>query len=214
MHQRETLRNFLLAAFFAGLTGVGGILTIPMWPVPFTLQSFFVLMSGLFLGPKFGPLSQVIYIMMGLAGAPIFSGGSGGLQHVFRPTFGFLIAYVPVSWLAGWLASFMAPLHAEPSRDSPVLYVKYVLICLAATVLLYVIGLPAFYLNMYYVMELETEMETPLSLGQIFRLAVIPFILPDLLKALVAAWLAWKTIIVLRGAGLLPEQTAGGRHEI
>ena len=197
--KKETLRirNFLLAAFFAGLTAVGGIMSIPMWPVPFTMQSFFVLMSGLFLGPKFGPLSQVIYIMMGLAGAPVFAGGAGGLHHVFAPSFGFLVAYIPVSWVAGMLASFI-----KPAQDkSAALYIKYLLICLAATVVLYAIGLPAFYLNMRYVLN------TPLSLTRVFQLSLIPFIIPDFLKAVVAAGLAYKTISTLRNAGLLPEKT-------
>lgn len=192
--KKETLRlrNFLLAAFFAGLTAVGGILSIPVPPMPFTMQSFFVLMSGLFLGPKFGPLSQVIYIMMGLAGAPILAGGAGGIHHIFAPSFGFLIAYIPVSWVAGMLGSFI-----KPDQDGPAaLYVKYLLVCLAATVVLYAIGLPAFYFNMYYVMG------TPLSLTRVFQLSLIPFIIPDFIKAAVAAGLACKTVTALRGAGL------------
>ena len=181
------MRNLLLSAFFAVLTAVGGVLAIPVPLVPFTMQTFFVLMSGLFLGPKYGPLSQVIYIMMGLAGAPVLAGGAGGLQHVFSPTFGFLVAFVPVSWAAGFLA-----------RDnSAALYIKYVLICLAATVMLYLIGLPSFYFNMRYVLK------TPVTIAEALKIALLPFIVPDLIKAVVAGGLACKAIPVLRDAGLL-----------
>ena len=67
-------KGLLLDAFFAALTTVGAVLTIPVPLVPITLQSFFVLMSGLLLGTKYGPLSQALYLAMGLAGLPVFAG--------------------------------------------------------------------------------------------------------------------------------------------
>ena len=192
------MRNFLLAAFFAVLTAVGGMLSIPLPLVPVTMQTFFVLASGLFLGPKYGPLSQVLYIMMGLAGVPVLAGGAGGLHHVFSPTFGFLVGFVPVSWVAGLLVS-----KTKTSGDkSGVLYVKYVLICLAATVVLYAVGFPFFYLNMRYVLK------TPVTVAGALKIALLPFVIPDLLKVAVAAWLALKSISTLRSAGLLPNSAA------
>ena len=194
MLRKETFRNFLLAAFFAGLTAVGGIMAIPVPPVPFTMQSFFVLTSGLFLGPKYGPLSQILYITMGLAGVPVFAGGTGGLHYVFSPTFGFLVGFVAVSWVAGLLVSM-----TKTTKDKPaMLYSKYVLVCLTATVTLYAVGLPLFYLNMRYVLK------TPLSIVRTFELALLPFVIPDLIKAILAAGLASKTISALRDTGLLP----------
>ena len=188
------MKNFLLSAFFAVLTAVGGMLSIPVPPVPFTMQTFFVLMSGLFLGPKYGPLSQVLYITMGLAGVPVFAGGTGGLHYVFSPTFGFLIGFVAVSWTAGLLVAMM-----ETTRDKPAVRdLKYILICLAAAAALYVVGLPLFYLNMRYVLK------PPLSLTRTFELALLPFVIPDLVKAVVAGGLASRATSVLRGAGLLP----------
>ena len=180
------------------LTAVGGVLSVPMPPIPFTMQTFFVLMSGLFLGPTYGPLSQVVYIMTGLAGAPVFAGGAGGLQHVFSPTFGFLVAFVPVSWVAGVLASVIKP----PRNGTALSYVKYVLVCLAATVALYAVGLPCFYLNMRYVTKV------PVTVAGVFKIALLPFIIPDLIKAAVAGGLACRAISVLRDADLLPATSA------
>ena len=192
--RKETFRNFLLSAFFSGLTAVGGILSIPIPPVPFTMQTFFVLTSGLFLGPKYGPLSQIFYITMGLAGAPVFAGGAGGLHHVFSPTFGFLAGFVALSWVAGLLAPM-----AKATRDKPAgSCLKYVLVCVAATVVLYVVGLPLFYFNMRYVLKM------PISFAKTFQLALLPFVIPDLIKAFVAAGLASRVIPTLRDAGLLP----------
>ena len=194
LFRKDVLRNFLLSAFFAVLTAAGGMLLIPMPPVPFTMQTFFVLMSGLLLGPKYGPLSQVLYIAMGLAGLPVFAGGAGGLHYVFSPTFGFLIGFVAVAWVAGLFISLM-----KTTRDKPAMRTcKYVLACLAAAATLYVVGLPLLYFNMRYVLK------TPLSIARTLELALLPFIIPDLIKAIVAGGLASRAVSALRDADLLP----------
>ena len=190
------MKNFLLASFFAVLTGVGGMLSIPLPPVPFSMQTFVVLMSGLLLGPKFGPLSQVFYTVMGLIGLPVFAGGSGGLHALFSPTFGFLIGFAVQSWIAGLLA---------PRAGT---FPRYALTCLAATAGLYAVGLPLLYLNLNYVTG------TGIGLASTFRVALLPFVLPDMLKAAAAAWLAARTVPLLRDAGLLSltpvSSTSGG----
>ena len=192
---KETLKNFLLSAFFAVLTTVGGMLTIPVPLVPFSMQTFFVLMSGLFLGPKYGPLSQIIYITMGLAGLPVFAGGTGGLQRVFSPSFGFLIGFIAVSWIAGLLV-----VRVDTARDRTVMsYLKYALVCLAATVVLYVVALPCFFLNMRYIAK------TPVTVARALEIALLPFVVPDLIKAVLAGGLACRTIPMLRDAGLLAD---------
>ena len=190
-------KEFLLSAFFAVLTSVGGTLTVPMYPVPMTMQTFFVLASGLLLGPKYGPLSQVLYVVMGLAGLPVFAGGTGGLHHVFSPSFGFLVGFIAASWTAGFLVS---PKQAAGPRTA----FQYALACCAATVVLYTVALPCFYLNMNYVTGV------PMTLTGVFQAALIPFVIPDALKAAAAGVLARQAIPMLRNAGLLPCQD---RHD-
>jgi biotin transport system substrate-specific component len=199
MFKKETLKGFLLSAFFAVLTAVGGMLSIPMPPIPFTMQTFFVLMSGLLLGPKYGPLSQALYIAMGLAGMPVFAGGSGGLHRVFSPSFGFLIGFVAASWVAGAMANGVKPSSGKPHDGKPLRpYVGYALVCFAATVVLYAVALPCFYVNMRYVAG------TPVTITRTLQVALLPFIIPDLIKALAAGALACRAIPALRSAGLLP----------
>ena len=181
----------MLSAFFAVLTSVGGMLSIPTPLVPFTMQTFFVLMSGLFLGPKYGPMSQILYITMGLAGVPVLAGGAGGLHHVFSPTFGFLVGFVPVSWTAGVLVSFMKPTRNKSAARC----VKYILACFVATIALYAVGLPCFYLSMRYVLK------TPVTVARALEIALLPFVIPDLIKAIVAGWLACRTLSILDDAG-------------
>jgi biotin transport system substrate-specific component len=164
-----------------------------MFPVPFTMQTFVVLMSGLLLGPRYGPLSQVLYIAMGLLGLPVFAGGRGGPHHVFSPTFGFLIGYVFVSWLAGLWGRRVSAEEKGAAR-------RYSAVCLAAAAALYVVALPCFYLNMKYVAGVD------MSFVRAAQVALLPFVLPDAIKAAAAGWLASRTIPLLRGAGLLDER--------
>jgi biotin transport system substrate-specific component len=90
---------------FAALTAIGAQMRLPMQPVPFTMQSFFVLLSGLVLGPYLGALSQLVYIAMGLAGAPIFAAAPHfGPAVLFGPTGGYLWGFVLASHVTGRLA--------------------------------------------------------------------------------------------------------------
>ncbi len=175
------LKELLLATFLAVLTAIGGILSIPLPLVPFTMQTFVVLMSGLMLGPKYGPLSQLLYILMGLIGLPVFAGGTGGLHSLLSPTFGFLVGFVFTSWIAGKLRFIVST--AQTDRKGFKIF-KYGLICLAATVGLYAVGLPWFYVNMNFVAGVE------ISFWGTFKAALLPFIIPDAIKAAAAGILA------------------------
>lgn len=85
----------------AALTALAAQMTLPLWPVPFTLQTFAVLASGLLLGTRRGAAAQAAYLLAGAAGLPVFAGGRGGPMVPFGPTGGYLIAFVLAAWLAG-----------------------------------------------------------------------------------------------------------------
>ena len=89
---QSNLKMLLLASLMATLTAVGALIRVPMFPVPFTLQTFFVLLAGGLLGPVWGGISMLIYLALGLTGFPVFAGGSG-LGIVFSPTFGYLFGF-------------------------------------------------------------------------------------------------------------------------
>jgi biotin transport system substrate-specific component len=91
---------------FTVLTAVAAQITIPVKPVPFTLQSMIVLLAGAFLGPKKGAYSQLIYLGIGAAGLPVFAQtpeGLIGIARLFGPTGGYLLAFPLAAFLAGYL---------------------------------------------------------------------------------------------------------------
>ena len=99
----STATKILLSFMMACFTGIMAQIIIPLpWtPVPITAQTFAVLCSGLFLGKKYGCLSQILYIVLGIAFIPWFGGMTGGLDVFLGSTGGFLIGFVIASYFIG-----------------------------------------------------------------------------------------------------------------
>lgn len=80
---------------------------LPFTPVPFTLQPMVVLLGGAALGARLGATSQILYLMLGIAGLPVFAHTPDLPQGVLRligPSGGYLLAYPLAAFLTGWLA--------------------------------------------------------------------------------------------------------------
>ena len=99
----KSLNAALGVAFFVLATAFGAYIRIPIpgTPVPITLQTFFVALSGAVLGKRLGFFSQASYIFLGAIGLPIFQGLGFGTAHIFGPTGGYLIGFMASSYLVG-----------------------------------------------------------------------------------------------------------------
>ena len=104
MNSPSRLRLTIYASLFAALTAAGAFLAIPIGPVPIVLQNFFVFLTGLLLGPRWGSASVAVYLLAGALGLPVFAGGTGGIGRFVGPTGGYLIGYLPAVWVIGWIA--------------------------------------------------------------------------------------------------------------
>ena len=89
------------ASLLAALTAAGAYLSIPIGPVPIVLQNFFILLTGLLLGSRWGFASVAIYLLAGACGFPVFSGGTGGFGRIIGPTGGYLVGYLPAVYIIG-----------------------------------------------------------------------------------------------------------------
>lgn len=93
---------------FSILTAVSAQISIPIKPVPFTLQTMIVLLAGAFLGAKNGAYSQVLYIFLGAIGLPVFAqtaDGTMGFARLIGPTGGYLLAFPVAAYLVGLLTA-------------------------------------------------------------------------------------------------------------
>lgn len=106
LYEVERLRKMTYAAVFAALTGAGALLSIPLplTPVPMTLQTFFIMLAGYVLGARWGGVSILLYLLLGAAGLPVFSGGSAGAGHLLGPTAGFLWSFPVAAFVVGAFA--------------------------------------------------------------------------------------------------------------
>ena len=93
--------NFIYCSLFTALITIGAFIQIPVpYMDYFTLQFFFVLLAGILLGSKLGGLAVLLYMVIGLAGLPVFASG-GGLAYVLRPSFGYLLGFIVGAYLTG-----------------------------------------------------------------------------------------------------------------
>ena len=103
MFGKLNTRQIVFCGLFTALAAVGAFIKIPLPPIPFTMQTLFVVLSGLLLGSRLGALSIAVYVALGLIGVPVFTQG-GGLGYLLKPTFGYLIGFILDSWIAGRVA--------------------------------------------------------------------------------------------------------------
>ncbi len=115
-------QNLGVSLLFVSLITLGAKIRIylPFTPVPFTLQTFFIMTASLYLREKWASLSTGIYLLLGLVGIPVFAGDSSGVSYFFGSTGGYLIAFLIVppiishlfrrygyTWKSAFAASFM-----------------------------------------------------------------------------------------------------------
>ena len=102
---KNYIKGMMFAALFAALTAAVSPIKIPLGftPVPITLQTLMVLLSGALLGAYLGALSQFLYLLVGALGLPVFAGGSFGLGAILGPTGGYLMSYPIAAFVVGFI---------------------------------------------------------------------------------------------------------------
>jgi len=148
----------LVAAY---LTALSAQVVIPIQPVPITLQVFTVLLTSALLGPFYGGLSQVIYVVGGMAGLPWYACGG----CTFGATAGYLAGFVAAGGLVGYMA------HHHEFRGQ---FWRLTVAMTVGVVVIYIFGC----------LHLSAVMRT--SYSQTLEMGVLPFIVPDMIKVAAA----------------------------
>ncbi|MBI4535698.1 MAG: biotin transporter BioY [Ignavibacteriae bacterium] len=101
--ERSVLAQFAWISLFAAATAAGARFEIPHYPVPYTLQTLVVLLAGAFLGARNGAFSQLLYLAVGIIGAPVFASGGFGIARLIGPTGGYLLAFPVAAAVVGFM---------------------------------------------------------------------------------------------------------------
>ena len=163
----------ILSGLFTALTALGAWLKIPFYPVPLTLQTLFTMLAGSLLAPQYAAVSQIVYLLLGLIGFPIFANG-GGLGYIFQPTFGYLLS-LPV-------AAFFISLMLSIKKTDNILYLFAINFFSVIIILLF--GALWLYFSINFFLHKTFTMQNALYSG------VFLFLPGGLIKALMATVIA------------------------
>ncbi len=122
---------------FAVLTSIGAQIEVQNHPVPYTMQTLFVLLAGALLGKKSGSLSMLIYVTFGAAGLPVFSGFGSGLTRIIGPTGGYLLSFPVAAFVVGYLVRLRSEFW-------------WIVLSMTAGAVL-ILGLGTLYLNVFFI---------------------------------------------------------------
>lgn len=163
-----TTVNMVMMALFAAVTCVLAPLAVPIGPVPISLTNLVIYISLYVLGWKQGTITYIVYLLLGLAGLPVFSGFEGGIGKFAGPTGGYLVGFILMSVICGifiekWNGT--TPLHITLNMVGMIL----------GTAAAYAFGTAWFCIS------------TGTGVMAALTVCVFPFIIGDLIKMVVAA---------------------------
>lgn len=187
-HQADFAQNLALALGLAAITGLAAQVQIvlPFTPVPITLTTFAVLLTGVVLGARWGGASQALYVGIGAAGVPWFAGAGGGLGVIFGATGGYIIGFI----LAATFVGFFTDRYVRARR----VHRLFGVLLVANFIVIYSVGLP------WLFGWLTLIQGTTPSLLDLLTMGLFPFIPGDIVKLLVVLAIA-KVIIPIESYG-------------
>ncbi|WP_026883726.1 biotin transporter BioY [Clostridium akagii] len=169
-------REIILVPLFSALTIIGAFMKIPIGFVPITLQYLFTALSGVLLGPILGAMSQLIYVILGLIGLPVFTSG-GGLSYILTPTFGYLLGFIVAPYIIGKIVY-----NAKPS------FSRILIASILGLLVTYLIGTTYMYIILNYVTNIKITLLKSVEVG------ILVFIPGDFIKCVITAELGSKII--------------------
>ena len=164
------IRQMTLISLFAALTAVGAFISIPLYPVPLSLQSLFTLLAAMILGSVMGASSQIIYVLLGVIGLPVFAGFKAGIGILFGPTGGFLFGFIISAYIIGKIV--------ELKKEKNIFY--YFLAGIIGTIIIYIIGIT------------QLSLVTGIGVKKAITVGMLPFLPGDILKIIAASFIARK----------------------
>lgn len=189
MHQKFAIKDVVSISIFAALTGVLSFLIIPVpAPIPpITGQSFAPMLAGILLGPKKGAMSQLIYVLLGFIGLPIFSGGRAGPAVLFGERGGYLLGFIVGCFVIGLIHEKV--IKRANSELKEMLF-SFFAVFVGGVIIVYILGVSW----LMFILEL--------GLREAVMMGALPFLVGDIVKVIGAVVLA-RSLFVLKEKGVI-----------
>ena len=185
MKNKSTLKISFIA-LFAAIICVGCFIKIPLGVIPIVLQNVLCILCGVLLGGVLGGAPTALFLLAGLIGLPVYSGGTGGVAVWLGPTGGFLPGYLLGAVAAGFIAGKPS---VEQKKITWIIALRVSLAILAGMVILYIPGVIRF--SFWATANGKVPAEKT-AFAYTMAACVIPYIPGDLLKTVVAIPVALK----------------------
>jgi len=143
-------REISTSALFVALIALSASIIIPTPIVPFSLQPLTIFLTALVLPKRQALWTIIVYIIVGLIGFPVFSGGNGGPIMLIKPTFGFIIGFIPMVYFANRFQH----LKLKGIRIAS---------CITGILVLYAVALPYLYWNLTFLQKMDVSFVTLIS---------------------------------------------------
>lgn len=170
---KKRLQTIIIIIVFTLLTCIFSIweINLGFTPIPITLQLVIALMAGAILGSRLGALSQILYVLLGLLGIPIFSGGEKGISYITGLSGGYLLGFVIASFVTGLIIEH----YANNIKDMHQQFIIYLFSMLIGLFIIYFFGV-AQLMNIS-----NSSLEIAISNG------MLPFLMLDIIKIIFGA---------------------------
>jgi len=173
---RVFIYDLVLISISAALITICSWISIPIGPVPFTLQTMGILAVMLTVGGRRGTVAILVYLAMGACGVPVFAGFKGGIMSFAGPTGGFLIGFV-LAALVYWLLEKL--IFKKLMTTTVKTWIFGAVNSVLFEIVMYITGVIWF-------MSVYAAQTGPVGLGTVMTWCVVPFIIPDIIKLIVA----------------------------
>ena len=173
---RSFIYDLVLISISAALITVCSWINIPFGPVPFTLQTLAILAVMLTCGGRRGTFAILVYLALGVCGVPVFAGFKGGVAAFAGPTGGFLIGFVFAALLY-WVLENV--LFKRLMTTTVKIWIFGVLNSVLFELVMYIFGVVWF-------MTVYAAQSGPVGLATVISWCVLPFIIPDIIKLVMA----------------------------
>lgn len=170
-------------ALFAAIVCIFSFITVPIGPIPITLAIFAVMLTGIVLGFKKGAVAVIVYILIGVCGIPVFSGGKSGVAAIIGPTGGYIWSYIFMVIIIGFVSN-------RSMRNKTLSVIINIAGCILGTFVCYMCG------------TLQYSITANISFVKALSVCVLPFIVLDLIKAICASIIGEVIKTVLNKARL------------